>query len=164
MLCSNFKPSFSTLLKFLSSGPLIYCKNKAVRLWGEKKKHSFFFFFFRKTSYAMVFPLPPSIFLEDHIMSGRGGEAHLQQSLGCCSSHIYDFRDASRWWSSHGYPKIRLNPQSCPLNLIPNLSKLLSLLSAFSHWSTGPISHCRAPGPLQQHPRCHPVCSLPEQA
>lgn len=125
-----------------------------MRLWGEK---STYYYFFCKTSYPMVFPLPPSTFFEDHLTPGRGGQAHLRRSPGCCSSHFYDFCDTSQCCSSHGSPKItgttpNLAPKS---NSQPVQTPLHS--SSLPHWSTGPMSHCRAPGLLQEPPRLQPT-------
>lgn len=108
----------------------------------------------------MVFPLPPSTFFEDHIMPGRGGQAHLRQSPGCCSSHFYDFCDASQCCSSHRSPKIAGTTPISPLNLIPNLSKPLSILPLFL---TGPLGPCPTAGHLDSC-KSRPICSLPEQA
>lgn len=128
-----------------------------MRLWGGK---STYYYFFCKTSYPMVFPLPPSTFFEDHLTPGRGGQAHLRRSPGCCSSHFYDF------WMRHnvapltGPPKSQARPPISPLNLIPNLSKPLSILPLFL---TGPLGPRPTAGHLDSC-KSRPVCSLPEQA
>lgn len=108
----------------------------------------------------MVFPLPPPTFFEDHLTPGRGGQAHLRRSPGCCASHFYDFCDASQCCSSHGSPKITGTTPISPLNLIPNLSKPLSILPLFL---TGPLGPCPTAGHLDSC-KSRPVCSLPEQA
>lgn len=59
-----------------------------------------------------------------------------------------------------GPPKSQARPPISPLNLIPNLSKPLSILPLFL---TGPLGPCPTAGHLDSC-KSRPVCSLPEQA
>lgn len=140
MLCSNFKPSFSTLLKFLSLGPLIYCKNKTVRLWGGKVVF-FVCLFLVKQVTPWYFPFHLWSSLRITFCQAEVGK-QLQQSPGCCSLHIYDFCDASQCCSSHRAPKItdttpNLAPKSnfltCPK------SSPFFLPSSLVHWAHLPL-------------------------